>query len=520
MPHWSRSLLLLSNMLKKIKLSYYAILVSVFNLACYQYPFFKFVFAQTDSGSLNGVLLIISLVIASLLLNALVFYIGLYLLRTVGRWLLALLFTISAVAVYFINTYGVIIDRSMIGNVFNTNYEESSSFFSFGLLIYIVLLGLLPSLLLFKINVTRPTFKRFIIQVVVSLFLLGTIAFINSPNWLWIDKNSKTLGGLVMPWSFVVNTSRYYNHINKKNKKQLLLPDATIKNEEKSVVVLVIGESARSTNFSLYGYQENTNPLLSQIKNLNYFKTESCATYTTAGLKCILEYKNTSKLYEILPNYLYRNDVEVIWKTTNWGEPTVSIKDFEDKNALRADCQGSNCEYDEILLNGLMAQIEASKKNKILVVLHTSTSHGPTYYKKYPSEFERFTPVCKSVELADCTQKELINAYDNTILYTDYILATLINQLKELKEYNSSMIYISDHGESLGESNLYMHGIPASLAPQEQLDIPFIVWTSEDSREIKQNQEHSQHNIFHSVLDFLAIGSPVYDDTMSIYIEE
>lgn len=507
-------------MSKKLKLSTYVVLVSVVNLVLYQYPFFKFVLATSNSKSLNGVLLLFSLVVASLLLNAFVFYIGLYLLRIVGKWLLAILFNISAIAVYFINSYGVIIDRTMIGNVLNTNYEESSSFFSFGLVLYIVFLGLLPSFFLFKFEIIRPKLKRFLAQAVVSLILLGTIAFVNSPNWLWIDKNSKTLGGLVMPWSFVVNTNRYYSHINEKNKKQILLPDATIKNDKKSVAVLVIGESARSGNFSLYGYEKNTNPLLSQINGVKHFDAESCATYTTAGLKCILEHKNTSKLYEILPNYLFRNDVEVIWKTTNWGEPTVTIENFQNKKALREYCEGPNCNYDGILLNGLKQQILAAKKNKILVVLHTSTSHGPTYYKKYPSQFEKFTPVCKSVELANCTQQELINAYDNTILYTDYILATLIEELKQLNEYNSSMIYISDHGESLGENNLYMHGIPASLAPKEQLEIPFIVWTSDNSRKVKEHQEHSQHNIFHSVLDFLAIDSPIYDATMSIYKEE
>jgi lipid A ethanolaminephosphotransferase len=320
-----------------------------------------------------------------------------------------------------------------------------------------------------------------------------------------------------MPWSYAVNINLFYLHKNKENEQQILLPNATIKNTKKSVVVLVIGESARSSNFSLYGYEKNTNPLLSKIENVYHYKAESCATYTTAGLKCILEHKNSSKLYEILPNYLYRNDVEVIWKTTNWGEPPVHIKNFQNKEDLRQACNGERCEYDEILLNGLRHQIFTSNKNKILIVLHTSTSHGPTYYKRYPAEFNKFTPVCESVELANCTQEELINAYDNTIVYTDYLLATLIEELKQLDAYNSSMIYISDHGESLGENNLYLHGIPASLAPKEQLDIPFIVWVSDDSKKLKDNQEHSQHNVFHSVLDFLAIESPIYDETMSIF---
>lgn len=504
-------------MSKKIKLSSYVLMVSLINLILYQYPFFKFVLTNSNSTSINGIILLVSLIVAAIFLNALVFYIGLYFLRNVGKWLIALFFNISAISVYFINTYGVIIDRSMIGNVLNTDYEESTSFLSFGLLLYIVFLGILPSILLFKFEIIRPKLKRFTLHAVLTLIFLGFISFANSSNWLWIDKNSKTLGGLVMPWSYVVNTSRYYSYINRKEKKQILLPNATIKNDEKSVVVLVIGESARSNNFSLYGYEKNTNPLLSQIKNLKHFKAESCATYTTEGVKCILDYKNTNKLYEILPNYLYRNDVEVIWKTTNWGEPTISVEKFQNKDFLRKNCEGPNCGYDEILLNGLNDQILASEKNKILVVLHSSTSHGPTYYKKYPKQFEKFTPVCKSVELGDCTQQELINAYDNTILYTDYILASLIDNLKQLNEYKTSMIFVSDHGESLGESNLYMHGMPTSLAPKEQLDIPFMVWTSENSRTIKESQEYSQHNIFHSVLDFLAVDSPVYEKDMSIF---
>ncbi|QHI36147.1 Phosphoethanolamine transferase EptA [Kordia antarctica] len=503
-------------MSKKIKLTYFALLFSFINLVLYHYPFYKFVFSNIDTKSFNGILLLVSLTIATILANAVFFYIVLFLLRSFGKWLLAAFFIINSIAVYFINTYGVIIDETMIGNILNTNYEESSSFLSFGLFAYIVLLGVLPSVLLFKIKFVRTKLKRFLLHVFLTLVFLLSLAFFNSSNWLWVDKNSKTLGGLVMPWSYTVNISLFYKHKNKQ--KPILLPNATINNTEKSVAVLVIGESARSNNFSLYGYEKNTNPLLSKIDNVYHYEAESCATYTTAGLKCILEHKYTNDLYETLPNYLYRNDVEVIWRTTNWGEPTVNTKNFQNKQALQERCAGEQrCGYDEVLLNGLREQILASNKNKILVVLHTNTSHGPTYYKKYPEQFEKFSPVCKSVELANCTQEELINAYDNTIVYTDYILATLIQELKQLDEYNSSMIFISDHGESLGEKNLYMHGIPASIAPKEQLDIPFIVWLSDDSKKLKQNQQHSQHNVFHSVLDFLKIESPIYDPTMSIY---
>lgn len=505
-------------MLKKInKLSYFALLLSFINLVLYHLPFYRFVCNNINLKSLNGIILVASLTIVALILNALVFYIGLFSLRFVGKWLLVVFFIINSIAVYFINTYGIIIDKTMIGNILNTNLEEASSFFSFTLIVYLILLGVIPSILIFKIKVVNESFKRFSITVLLTLIFLLSLAYANSTNWLWIDKHSKTFGALAMPWSYVVNTSRFYYQKNQENQKQILLPNAFIKDNKKSIAVLVIGESARSENFSLYGYKKNTNPLLSKLNNLHSYKAESCATYTTAGVKCMLEYKSSSELYEILPNYLFRNDIEVFWRTTNWGEPTVKIKNYQTKEDLQKLCKGEGCEYDEVLLSGLREQILASKKNKILIVLHTSTSHGPSYYKKYPQQFNKFTPVCKSVELSNCTQEELINAYDNTIVYTDYILATLIEDLKQLKEYNSSMIYISDHGESLGENNLYMHGIPVSIAPKEQLEIPFIVWLSDDSKKLKDNKTVSQQNVFHSILDFLAIESPIYDENMSIF---
>ena len=93
-------------------------------------------------------------------------------------------------------------------------------------------------------------------------------------------------------------------------------------------------------------------------------------------------------------------------------------------------------------------------------MLHTSTSHGPAYSKKYPPRFEVFRPVCTKVELNKCAKDELYNAYDNTIVYTDYILHAVIDTLKEIKDYKSTMIFISDHGESLGETPLTENKTP------------------------------------------------------------
>ena len=501
-----------------LKITHFVLLMSLLNFLFFHYPFFKFVINNLEYKSFNGITIIISLIILMLVLNAFVFYLIFFLSRYVGKFLLVLFFIINSIAVYFINTYSVIIDESMIGNVLNTKYSEASSFFSFKLIAYVILLGVIPSIYIIRVKIIKVTLKKFLITISLTLLFILTLVVVNSSNVLWIDKNSKTLGGLAMPWSYTVNISLFYVHQYKRNEKEILLPNATIKDNQKSIVVLVIGESARSENFSLYGYNKNTNPLLSKIPGVFHFNANSGATYTTAGVKCILEHKNTDDLYEILPNYLYRNNVDVIWRTTNWGEPPVHIKDYQDRAVLKPNCKGENCDYDEILLSGLKEQILACKKNKILIVLHTSTSHGPTYSKKYPPQFETFKPVCNSVELGNCSHTELVNAYDNTIVYTDYILSKVIEDLKQLKEYKSAMIFISDHGESLGEKNLYMHGLPLSIAPKEQYEIPFIVWLSDNSsKQLKPTKTLSQNYVFHSVLNFLNIQSPIYNEEMNIF---
>ena len=505
-------------MLKKnLKLTHFVLLMSLLNFLLFHFSFYSFVFKNLDYKSLNGVTIIISLIVLMLVTNSFVFYLICFISRFVGKIILIIFFIINAIAVYFINTYGVIIDESMIGNVLNTNFEESSSFFSIGLLIYILILGIIPSIYIIKVKIINVSLKRFLITTSLTLLFILTLVFANASNWLWIDKNSKTLGGLAMPWSYSVNICLFYFHKHKENEKEILLPNATIKDNKKSVVVLVIGESARSQNFSLYGYTKNTNPLLSKTNNLFHFDATASATYTTEAVKCILEHKDTDELYEILPNYLYRNNIEVIWRTTNWGEPPIHIKYFQDRDFLQSNCKGEGCNYDEVLLTGLNELILASEKNKILIILHASTSHGPTYSKKYPPQFEIFKPVCNSVELGNCSQTELINAYDNTIIYTDYILYKIIENLKQLKEYNSALIFVSDHGESLGEKNLYMHGIPLSIAPKEQYEIPFIVWLSDSSKQLKPNKILSQNHVFHSVLNFLSIQSPIYDEQMNIF---
>ena len=319
-----------------------------------------------------------------------------------------------------------------------------------------------------------------------------------------------------MPWSYTVNSVRYKCAVRERNRQEIPLPDITYLDDEKDVVVLVIGESARRDHFSLYGYPRETNPLLAK-DDVKALVAESAATYTTAGVKAILDYAPTDKLYEILPNYIYRSGADVVWRTSNWGEAPLHIEKYFQVADLQEIYTDSDPQFDGILVQGLKETILESGKNKVLIIIHTSTSHGPSYNKRYPSEFEKFTPVCTTVEMSKADKGELINSYDNSILYTDYILDQVIGQLKELPEWRSCMMYISDHGESLGEGGLYMHGVPIAISPREQLEIPFIVWTSDTSLKIKNMEVYKQYHVFHSVMNFLGARSDIYDETMNIF---
>lgn len=495
----------------------YFLIISLANLLFFHWPLLEFILKNMDVKSISGILLISSIILILIILNGYLFFLFHFISRRLGKTILTVFFLINSIAIYFITTYHNILDESMMGNVFNTDSAEAKSFLSIKMIIYLILLGIIPSLLILRAELKKISWKSLGKMTLICLGSSLILVFANGKNWLWVDKNAKVLGGLVMPWSYTINTIRLYKHQADINKKELLLPKARIKDKEKAVMVLVIGESARKKNFSLYGYKKNTNPHLSKVKGLQAFDALANATYTTAGVKAILDAQETDELYEILPNYLNRHGIGVIWRTTNWGEPPVHIQNYFNTDALKKGCLAGDCEFDGILFKNLRQEIESMKEDKILVVLHTSTSHGPTYFKKYPKEFEKFKPVCTSVELANCSQTELINAYDNTIVYTDYLLANLIGELKKIPNRKAGMIFISDHGESLGENNLYMHGIPKNFAPKEQLEIPFLVWTSDQNLTLKPKKTLSQFVVFHSILNFLHIESKIYQEDLNIF---
>lgn len=506
---------------KPISLFVFSCIVSIGTLLLYNIPFFRYVTDNSNESVGGRIFLLTSLVVIMLAINFMLTYLVMFLMRIVGRILLAIFSIINAAAVYFIITYSVMIDATTIENVFNTRYSEASGFFSWGLWLFILAFGVVPALWCLLQPVVIGKAKKLAVYCGSSLVIALVVSLANFNQTLFISQHDTELGGLLQPWSYLVNTCRIASFSIDEQAEEIKLPDAKIADNDKAVVLLVIGESARKANFQLYGYKRDTNPLLSKLQDLKVYEATSCATYTTAGTKAILEPKDSGDLYELLPNYAFRTGVDVAWRTSNWGEPPIHIDEYLTDDELGDQYPDVDKDYDGILFAGIRQRIESSNSNKVLIILHTSTSHGPKYADKYPMEYEVYKPVARNVEEGEKNVGLLVNAYDNTIRYTDFLLDNLISTLRAMTDWKSAMIFISDHGESLGENKMFMHGLPMKLAPKEQYEIPFLVWTSENFRSYKTKDELpavlEQHYIFHSVLNLLSIDSPAYNKDFDIF---
>ncbi len=515
--------------MRPISLIAFSAVVSLATLLLYNIPFFSYVASHSHEPPVGRLFLLASLVVIMLVLHFMLTCLALFLLRVVGRVLLAVFSLINAAAVYFIVTYSVMIDATTIENVFNTRYSEASAFFSPSLWLFVLVFGILPALWCLWQPVVYGKLKTVAACCGGSLAVVVVVVLMNISRTLWISQHDTELGGLLQPWSYVANTFRVLSSQHDQQAAEIRLPDATITDREKAVVVLVIGESARKANFQLYGYHRPTNPLLSACEGLQVYQATSCATYTTAGTKAILEPRSSDQLFELLPNYAFRTGVDVSWRTSNWGEPPIHIREYLTNEDLGAAYPDEDATYDGVLFAGLRQRIATSPKCKVLIVLHTSTSHGPKYADKYPKQFEVYKPVARNIEEGGQHPEMLVNAYDNTIRYTDHLLSGLIHTLRSMTDWHSAMLFISDHGESLGEHQLFMHGLPMRLAPAEQYEIPFLVWTSDHFRAYKTQSVPDeaasgelppvldQHYVFHSVLNLLSIQSPAYHKDYDIY---
>lgn len=507
--------------------SRFVLLLSLINTLLFNGALYSFLAAKLDLYSVSGILIGASVIVGVFVIN-LFFISALAIVAFVAvKPFFALTALINSVALYYMISYQVVLDKAMMGNIFNTRSSEALELWTPTLLIYILFLAVVPGALITKVR-ARPLNK---LRIALNFFLILALSllflYLNSPSWLWVDKYSRLLGGKTLPWSYIINSVRHYSDTLGSDQDQIPLPAGTFADEEKRVVALIIGEAARASNFSLYGYVRNTNPRL-QSDDISVFeRTTSCSTYTTASIACILSHDVNASGYEPLPSYLTRIGADVIWRTNNWGEPPIVVSKYQTGSELRRNCHGDGCEFDEVLLTQLGHEIESSDKRKIFIVLHAKGSHGPSYYSRYPSGFEKFTPVCRSEDLGKCSAQELINAYDNTIMYTDHFLHRAIQELDKLN-IPAMLIYVSDHGESLGENGLYLHGAPLMFAPKYQTEIPFIIWRSQElkkstgslgagGKDGRRPGAFSHANIFHTIIGALGARTDVYKRELDVF---
>lgn len=511
----------------------FIILYVLFSLIAFQKPLLEYVISQSNFPSLQSVLYITSLEIAYFFVSStILFFISFFTIFFLKIFCIVTVL-INSVALYFMIEYGVEFDRSMIANIINTDTKEASDLWHFSIVPYFFFLGIVPSVIMWKTKISSFKWYNKIFYCAVSLTVLAIFTYIFSSTWLWYDQHGSRIGRRVLPWSYVVNTMQYYHKKIMSNRNQQLLPDAKFlsKPEKKQVFILVIGEAVRADHIRYYGYNRDTNPY-TENSGLQIFKIgKSCATNTLASVACIVTHQGSKASpmtnFEPIQSYLTRHNIETIVRTNNSGLPLVKVTHMESAGSIMDNCTEENCPRtkDEALNWGLSKIIEQSKSSRIFITLHQGGSHGPKYWEKYPDDFEYFKPVCKTVNLRECSSEMLINAYDNTLRYTDSLLLNIIDQLKSLNNVNSVMIYVADHGQSLGENGIYLHGVPIAFAPPEQYQIPFFVWMSDGFREQKglvdQNiitQETFPHDfVFHSVMGAFDMHSDIYKPEFDIF---
>ena len=435
-----------------------------------------------------------------LLVACLVLLMSLFSLILPWRMTVSLLLLTAAATSYFSDQFGTVIDIEMIRNVFETDAAESTDLLSSSLILRIILLGIAPVAVIWWLPIQAAGFWRgklnFVLTGAVALALMAACVFSFSSQYASFFREHKTVRYYISP-AYPIYSALLFGASFAPTEGPIpfmsLEAVANILETEEAhaeLVILVVGETARADHFSLNGYERETNPLLKSETNLISFSNiHSCGTSTAISVPCMFSYsahdgfdvksaRNTENGLDLLQTA----GVNVLWRDNNSDSKGVADRvPFENFRSAELNPVCDEECRDIGMLDGLQAYID-SKTGDILIVLHQMGSHGPAYSRRYPPEFEKFTPACQSGELADCSQEEIINAYDNTILYTDYFLSKVIALLKaNSPKFEAAMFYVSDHGESLGESGIYLHGIPYSFAPEAQTHVPVIAWIGESS---------------------------------------
>ncbi|HDG1666128.1 phosphoethanolamine transferase EptA [Kluyvera ascorbata] len=517
----------------------YIILFSLYIALALNIAFYRQAYTLLPVDGLHNALVFLSMpVVAFAVMAILLALASVVRLEKVATTLFILL---SASAQYFMMNFGIIVDRSMITNILDTTPAESYALLSGQMVLVFSFTALLAIALAWwiKIKPAASVWRGTIMRagtVTVSVLLILLVAGLFYKDYASLFRNNKELVKSLNPSNSIVAMNSWYFHHEMDNLPLVKIGEdakqkAVMKNgPRKNLTILIVGETSRAANFSLGGYDRETNPLLAKDNVVYFPKTASCGTATAVSVPCMFSNMPRTGYDESLAHHqeglldiIQRAGIQVQWNDNDGGcKGACDRVPHQDVTALNlpGQCINGEC-YDDVLFHDLEKTIDAMQGDGV-IVLHTIGSHGPTYYNRYPPEFRRFTPTCDTSEIQSCSQEQLKNSYDNTILYVDHIVDKAIKLLQSKQDkFTTSLVYLSDHGESLGENGVYLHGLPYSIAPETQKHVPMLLWLSDDyqkrygvnyaclQQKAKEN-DYSQDNLFSTMLGLTGVETQEY----------
>lgn len=467
--------------------------------------------------------------------------------RGLVKPLFAVLFIVGAMTSYSAFHYGTVFDRGMVQNIIETHSAEVWSYLTADAVIWVLLTGVLPATLLCLVHIEYPRtwWQGLLLRLgamLVSVLVISLVALGFYQDYASVGRNNPQLKDEILPAAFVINTLKHVHrhYLSTPPVFEHIALDATRAHRagmKPTLFLLVIGETARAQNFGMNGYARDTTPYTRAAGDVIAFQhVTSCGTATAVSVPCMLSRMTRAEFNDVkarnsdsLLDILHRTGIDIYWKDNDDGckgacarVPNHTVTEAEHPDLCDGEC------LDMVLLRGLEEQIDRMKGDRMLV-LHLIGSHGPTYFKRYPPEFRRFVPDCPRSDIENCSREALVNSYDNTIVYTDYVVSQLIQMLRRYSShFDTGLLYLSDHGESLGESGVYLHGVPYPLAPKEQTHIPMQLWLSPAlmaSRQIDRTclqqaartGQFSQDNLFPSLLGLWDVRTSVYDPALDLF---
>jgi len=451
-----------------------------------------------------------------------------------------MILVLSAMASYFMDTYNTVLDSTMIENIFSTSTREAVDLFSIKLLLYILFLGILPAAFVYMARIKYKSAPRELLAsskiILLALTVIVSQIYMFGNFYSSFFREHKEIRVYANPIMYLYSFYKYSSTALDSGMSVVatLGKDAKLPNDdlEQELVFIIVGETARSDNFSLNGYYKKTNPLLEKENVYSFSNVRSCGTSTAISVPCMFSYlsedeftikkgRNSENVLDVLKHA----GANILWRDNNSDSKGVALRvQYEDfTSEERNPVCDTECR-DIGMLDGLQDYIDSKKEGDIVIVLHQMGNHGPAYYKRYPRSFEKFTPACHTNQLEKCSKDEIANAYDNAILYTDYFLSEVIKLLKtNTHRFETAMVYISDHGESLGENGVYLHGMPNFMAPDNQRKVGAIFWFGDSYDDIdkvalakKTSRAYTHDHLFHTILGLLEVKSSLYDKSLDI----